>query len=327
MSYPPAYTRQFNFQDDQILHPSDKTPGQSLDAEFNAVKITTDATQAALKLIQRSDGALANGAVGQDQLSGSLSIGFTMVGTWAAGNNYRLSDGVAYGAKFYKAAVANASTNANRPDIDSVTWTLLADFSGLVTQAAFAQRTAVNDAAYNAVAADRCIAYTTLTAARVVTLPTAASFPAGVTLVVLDESGSCSAMNTITVQKQGTDTVNGASSAVFAQAYGAISLESNGSNKWTVIHLRGAPASATTYSAADGAVGAPAYTFASEATSGLYRIGSGQFGFAIGGALKFTWTATDFVLPGNPTTALGAAPRQYVDTYAQRLSHAAFGGI
>jgi hypothetical protein len=94
-------------------------------------------------------------------------------------------------------------------------------------------RTAVSDAAYTALTTDRLIAYTSLTASRVVSLPTSASFPAGTRLLVIDESGSCSATKTITVTSNGTDTIEGAnSSAVLALAYGFIGLESNGAGGW-----------------------------------------------------------------------------------------------
>ncbi len=96
-------------------------------------------------------------------------------------------------------------------------------------------RTAVSDAAYTALTTDRLIAYTAITAARAVSLPAAASYPAGVTLTVVDESGSCSATNAITLNTAGTDKIDGGSSAIISQAYGYIALESNGSNAWTVL--------------------------------------------------------------------------------------------
>ena len=49
------------------------------------------------------------------------------------------------------------------------------------------------------------------------------------------KSGSCSAVQTITLNCAGSDTINGATSAVISTAYAFIALESNGSNKWTVI--------------------------------------------------------------------------------------------
>lgn len=96
-------------------------------------------------------------------------------------------------------------------------------------------RTAVSDAAYTALTTDRSIAYVTLSAARVVTLPAAASYPTGTPLVVFDESGSCSATNTITLLCAGTDTLDGATSAVISSPYGYLALQSNGANKWTIV--------------------------------------------------------------------------------------------
>lgn len=96
-------------------------------------------------------------------------------------------------------------------------------------------RTAVADAAYTVLATDRTVAITTLTAARVLTLPASSAFPAGSQLVIIDESGACSATNTITVNRAGTDTINGASSAVIATGYGYIALESNHAGKWTIV--------------------------------------------------------------------------------------------
>ena len=96
-------------------------------------------------------------------------------------------------------------------------------------------RTAVSDANYTGLSTDRNVAYTAITAARVVTLPSAASFPTGVRLTVFDESGSASASNTITVTRAGSDTINGGSAAVVSSAYGVLAIETNGSNKWTVI--------------------------------------------------------------------------------------------
>ncbi len=95
-------------------------------------------------------------------------------------------------------------------------------------------RTSVNNANYSVLATDRMICYTTLTAARTVSLPAAASYPVGTLLWVIDESGSCSSTNTITLSRAGSDTINDASSKVINSAYGFIALESNGSNAWTV---------------------------------------------------------------------------------------------
>ena len=88
-------------------------------------------------------------------------------------------------------------------------------------------RTAVSDVAYTALFTDRMVAYTALTAARVITLPAASAYPTGTQLLIIDESGSCSVIKTLTVNAAGADTINGAASAVVNQAYGFIGLESN----------------------------------------------------------------------------------------------------
>ena len=58
---------------------------------------------------------------------------------------------------------------------------------------ALATRAAVSDAPYSALVTDRIVAYTALTAARVVTLPAAGAYPVGAILAVIDESRAASA--------------------------------------------------------------------------------------------------------------------------------------
>ncbi len=96
-------------------------------------------------------------------------------------------------------------------------------------------RTSVADAAYSALATDRMIAYTALTAARAVALPAANAFPTGTRLIVVDETGICSSSLTITLNRAGADTINGATSLVLNAAYAFAAIESNGSNAWTVL--------------------------------------------------------------------------------------------
>ncbi len=106
-------------------------------------------------------------------------------------------------------------------------------------------RKAVVDAAYTATLNDRLVAYTSLTAARTVTLPSAASFPTGTRLLVVDESGACSSTLAITVARAGSDTIDGTTSAVLSTAYGYVALESNGVSAWTVVDQVGLGAQST----------------------------------------------------------------------------------
>jgi hypothetical protein len=114
-------------------------------------------------------------------------------------------------------------------------------------------RTAVSDAAYTVLPTDRMVAYTALTAARVVTLLASSAYPTGTRLVVIDESGSCSPNKTLTLSAAGTDTIVGAAMAVVNQAYGFIGLESNGAGNWTIIDQGFMPALANIAAAAHGA--------------------------------------------------------------------------
>jgi hypothetical protein len=114
-------------------------------------------------------------------------------------------------------------------------------------------RTAVSDVSYTALVTDRMVAYTALTAARVITLPGANVYPTGTRLVVIDESGNCSVTRTLAATAAGSDTINGAASGVVNTAYGFIGLESNGSNHWTVIDQGFIPPLANIAAAAHGA--------------------------------------------------------------------------
>ena len=82
-------------------------------------------------------------------------------------------------------------------------------------------RTAVNDLAYTVLATDRLVAYTALTAARVVTLPAASAYPVGTTLTIIDESGGCTATNRLNVTPNGLDKIQGVNAlTAVTQPYG-----------------------------------------------------------------------------------------------------------
>ncbi len=102
-----------------------------------------------------------------------------------------------------------------------------------------ASRSTVSDVNYAALVTDRTIAFTAITAARTVNLPPASSFPTGVGLLVLDESGAASSARSISIGASGADLIDGASSAAISSAYGYVMLQSNGASspngKWTVV--------------------------------------------------------------------------------------------
>lgn len=100
-------------------------------------------------------------------------------------------------------------------------------------------RTVVADANYSALATDREISYTSITAARIVTLPAASAFPAGHSLLIVDESGAVSTTNTLSIVPAGSDTINGSTTnGALVTGYGYCRLISNGSNKWNQVGRR-----------------------------------------------------------------------------------------
>jgi hypothetical protein len=99
--------------------------------------------------------------------------------------------------------------------------------------------TAVSDANYQVVASDVDVAFTVLTASRVVKLCDVDTYPLGQDLVIGDESGSCSATNTITILVgDGTsDTIPQQSDGtiVLAYAFASVRLRRGAANIWKIV--------------------------------------------------------------------------------------------
>jgi hypothetical protein len=97
-------------------------------------------------------------------------------------------------------------------------------------------RTTFSNTSPTAVTADQILAQTgTLTAPQTVTLPAADTAGSGHILTVLDESGTCSGINTLTVTRAGADTINGATTDVLNAAYAKRTYVSDGTSKWTIL--------------------------------------------------------------------------------------------
>lgn len=101
------------------------------------------------------------------------------------------------------------------------------------------QRSPVVDANYVMLAADYLVTYTSISAARTVTLLSASTLNVGRKLWVVDESGSASAANTISLVPNGTDTIDGSNTTqvIINQPYGGVIMETNGSTGWFVRKL------------------------------------------------------------------------------------------
>ena len=126
---------------------------------------------------------------------------------------------------------------ARQTRTDAEFYGLLKRFRGAVLlDVADYGRTPTGDANYTILVSDRFVAQNvTLTAARTKTLPAASGYPAGLPLVVADETGSVTTANTLIIARAGSDTIDGATSVTLDSAYGFVVLVSDGSAKWTVL--------------------------------------------------------------------------------------------
>ncbi len=73
-----------------------------------------------------------------------------------------------------------------------------------------------------------------LTAPRTWTLPAANSVPAGWEVTLTDEVGAISATNSLTIQRGGSDTINGTTKVVMRETYSSVTMVSDGVSKWTI---------------------------------------------------------------------------------------------
>lgn len=143
MAQPTPYDRQISFALFSAENPGVPQSGTDLDAEFNAVKVALDETQANLEIIQADDGRLAPGSVGRAQLDSSITIGFASPTPWAPNTSYTVDISTVFNdAIFYTAA----ETHVSGATFDPSKWRLVADLSvaaalpnGGVTEAKIAE--------------------------------------------------------------------------------------------------------------------------------------------------------------------------------------------
>lgn len=107
-------------------------------------------------------------------------------------------------------------------------------------------RTPVADADYAVAATDRTVAIKSLSVSRKLTLPKAAAFPQGTTLTVMDEAGVVTPSKVLTVWSATNETINGAAKLAMTVPYGTVSLQSDGTSRWTVVG-RNPPANRSTF--------------------------------------------------------------------------------
>lgn len=163
---PVDYDRQYSFTDWEALNPTSPKPASGLEAEFNAIQQALDETQARARLIQRSDGALANESVGVDQLKPDVQIGVNPPTAWTAFTGYAVRDSVVFNNEaWYVCLVAHTSGADFATDLAAEKWQLIFDFDDLLTTEVQALADAAEASALAAAASVAAVNLPSLTAA------------------------------------------------------------------------------------------------------------------------------------------------------------------
>lgn len=145
-------------------------------------------------------------------LTAGTFANITGVGTLTAGTWNATPVGLAYGGTGQTSAAAARGSNGLNID----------------------ECTSTGSGAYTIQSTDRCVYHTSLSTAVTDTLPAAASVNAGQLLTIVDFRGAASGSNTITLQRTGSDTINGSTGAVAVSSqYGWSVWMSDGSSRWT----------------------------------------------------------------------------------------------
>lgn len=115
MTQPVAYTRIFDFTGYQASNPSTPLPGNQVDAELNALKLTTDQIRTNLAIIQRDDTLLGNATVHPDAFTTASqaliagSAGWAPKGAWLTATSYAVKDFVSNSGSNYVCVTAHTS--------------------------------------------------------------------------------------------------------------------------------------------------------------------------------------------------------------------------
>lgn len=160
-------------------------------------------------------------------VKGGIYLGQYVTST--AGTNQIILDSSSTGA-----AALPDETRSNLIKIGDSTHTIV-EIAGKNFAAVGGTSRLVADVNATVAATDAALLYSSITAARTVALPAANAVPIGFSVLIADQSGSASGVNTITINRAGADTINGGASAVINTAFGVKELISDGASKWTII--------------------------------------------------------------------------------------------
>ena len=135
MSAPVPYSLSYDFTAFQAAQPTTPLPADKIEIEYNNLSTTTGSIITNLALIQRSDGALANNSVGNDQLKSEISIGLNNATNWLTATTYVVNDAVYRTNKIYRCLIAHTSGTFST-DLAALKWAEVVDFDQYVSTAA-----------------------------------------------------------------------------------------------------------------------------------------------------------------------------------------------
>lgn len=125
MVYPSKYERQYDFQNYQNANPTRPLPADKVNADYNSVQGSIGEIVDFLKYSLRADGAIADGAVGFDQLDEAiLTNGITTLSFWTTDTNYSVGRVVVFGVSFYLCEESHRS-GVFTTDLSAGKWALL----------------------------------------------------------------------------------------------------------------------------------------------------------------------------------------------------------
>lgn len=125
------YSREYSFKAQQAASPTSPLSGANLDIELDNVSGAINTTQSELRKIQKSDGTLETGVVGQNQLTNELlamvsAPNGTAYGAWVSNKAYLLRDLVSLNDATYLCVVAHTSSSNFLADKAAGKWVLFA---------------------------------------------------------------------------------------------------------------------------------------------------------------------------------------------------------